>query len=176
VVINDIFINSLYLILGMNDFKKKGNGKKEEKKGKEKPSQKELNGLKSKTDPPKASEKGGGPIKPKDESEKAELDAIYDEDELDSIRCEPYETVLITMKAGSSGVVGDIEVMYKGIDKEGNAVYDITGSGNVLRSDVKVAVGETVPVEIPEHRLNVGIAVKAANEQSARAEITVDAY
>ncbi len=119
---------------------------------------------------------GGGPIKPKDESEKAELDAIYDENGVADI-CDAYEyRSIVTAETGSSEGVGGIEVRYKGIDKEGKAVYDIISNEDVLRSDVKAAVGEEVTIEISEHCLRVGIAVMAANEKSAVAEITVDAY
>lgn len=71
--------------------------------------------------------------------------------------------------------VGKVDVRYKGTDEKGNALCDIVRGDKILKSDITVAEGNTVTVDIGEEGLSVKISAREITSSSATVDIEVKA-
>jgi len=88
--------------------------------------------------------------------------------------CEPYnETRTVWISTNTSAFVGNVETKYKGIDTNGNGIYDILCGGEVLRESVLVAEGSTVSMDIIEIGSRVAITANNLRADGTNSTIAV---
>ena len=92
--------------------------------------------------------------------------------------CNPYDDFtyrFVYQGEENKMTVGGVEVIYKGPDGEGNAVFDIACDGVVVRPNVVVVVaGDATVVEVPEHGFDISLIVGVADDTRAHVNANVD--
>jgi len=91
--------------------------------------------------------------------------------------CSPEDEVFYGyIYEGSTELVGNVGVKYKGTDTSGNAIFDITCDGTVVRSDVSAPMFVDVTVDVPEHAFEIVIRAMSVSGTSVYVSAEVDAY
>ncbi len=105
------------------------------------------------------------------EEEEAE-DAVEEDVEL---VCEAYdESRTIMVGTDDPMTVGGIDIVYKGLDTEGKALYDIYCGDVEIRSGVAVAVEGSETVNVPEQRFRVTLSPSNAYAWSTTVNVSVE--